>query len=336
LTSIDGHTTLITGASRGLGLLLAREFAREGCRIAICSRDGDRLRRAQDYLRREGVRDADILTRPCDVADRNQVAQFVAETTQHFGQIDILVNNAGEYHIGPVASLTVEDYQLSLDVMYWGMVYATLAVLPQMRARRSGRIVNITSMGGFVSVPCMVAYNGAKFAATGFSQGLRAELARDGIQVTTVAPGFIRTGSQVNVYFRGPKETLFMLASLALSLPFISTDADRAARRIVRATKRGDGLHMQTIPAHVLTRFNGLFPGTTANLNRAAARRVVHNGKGHDREATRGLRLQERQDSALLRFLTTWGRRAAQRFNQYGSADQSAGNERLTAPEAMP
>ena len=115
--------------------------------------------------------------------------RLVAQATEHFGRVDILVNNAGKIQVGPMHTATVEDFEHALNVMFWGVLYPTLAVLPQMRARGRGRIVNITSIGGMVSVPHLLPYTCAKFAAMGLSQGLRAELGRDGIQVTTIVPG---------------------------------------------------------------------------------------------------------------------------------------------------
>jgi short-subunit dehydrogenase len=123
---------------------------------------------------------------------------------------------------------------------YWGTVHATLAVLPEMRARRRGRIVNVTSIGGTVAVPHLLAYTASKFAAVGFSTGLAAEAARHGIRVTTVVPGLMRTGSFIRALFKGDREREMSAFSVAASLPVLTLDADRAARRIVRACERGE------------------------------------------------------------------------------------------------
>src|SRR5205823_4560715 len=139
------RVVLITGGSRGLGLAMAQEFAREGASIAICARDGAELERAKGEIERAG---GEVLTVRCDVSDRGQVETMVARVSSHFGRIDVLVNNAGVIVVGPVENQTVEDFRQCMDVMYWGTVYPTLAVMPQMRSRRFGRIVNITSIGG--------------------------------------------------------------------------------------------------------------------------------------------------------------------------------------------
>ncbi len=151
--NLQGQVALITGGSRGLGFLLAREFAHEGCRLVICARDEQELERAREDLERHG---AEVLAVPCDVADRAQVDRLVEEATQRFGRVDILVNNAGIIQVGPIETMTLQDFEDALGVMFWGVVYPTLAVLPQMLERQSGRIVNITSIGGKVSVPHLI------------------------------------------------------------------------------------------------------------------------------------------------------------------------------------
>src|SRR5207237_10885730 len=108
--------------------------------------------------------------------------------------------------VGPILSQELKDFQEAMDVMFWGTVHPTLAVLPQMLTRGRGRIVNITSIGGKVSVPHLVPYGCAKFAAVGFSEGLHAEVKRFGVNVTTVVPGLMRTGSHLNASLKGKQE----------------------------------------------------------------------------------------------------------------------------------
>jgi short-subunit dehydrogenase len=307
------YVALVTGGSRGLGLLIARELAGEGCRLVICARDEQELARAREDLERRG---AETLVVVCDVGDRGRVAEMVGEAIDRFGRIDVLVNNAGMIQVGPARSMTIEDYEEAMRVMFWGVVYPTLAVIPGMVKRGDGRIVNVTSIGGKVSVPHLLPYASAKFAAVGFSEGLRAELARDGITVTTIAPGLMRTGSTLNAFFKGDAEREYGLFSATGSLPFISMDAERAARQIVRAAKRGEAERVLSIPATLLARFHGLFPGLTADLF-GLANRVLPGPNGAVDRKQRGMELHEQVRSELLDNVTGWSLDAAERFNQH-------------------
>jgi NAD(P)-dependent dehydrogenase (short-subunit alcohol dehydrogenase family) len=306
---LRNNVVLITGGSRGLGLAMAQEFAREGASIAICARDLDELERARGEIERAG---GEVMTVQCDVTDPDQVETMVARVTSHFGRIDVLVNNAGVIMVGPVENQTLEDFRQCMDVMYWGTVYTTLAALPQMRARGFGRIVNITSIGGKLPVPHLISYNAAKHAAVGFSETLRTEVAKDGVAVVTVVPGLMRTGSQVNAYFKGQNQAEYGLFSPLASLPISSIDAHRAARQIVGATRRGDPELIVSIQAQVAARLHGLFPGMVTELM-ALGGRVLPGPGGIGAERARG---RESENAVSQSFLTALGRRAAEELNQ--------------------
>ncbi len=303
--NLSGQVALITGSSRGLGFLLAREFQRQGCRIILCARD----QAALDHAR--GELGGDTIAIRCDVTDREQVATLVRQAKSHFGRIDILVNNAGVIQVGPVEKMTIEDFENALRVMFWGVLYPTLEVLPDMLARRSGRIANITSIGGKVAVPHLLPYSCAKFAAVGFSEGLRAELHKDGIRVTTIVPGLMRTGSHLNAWFKGDPEREYAWFSVAASSPGASMSAERAARQIVRAVRRGEAERTLSLPATAMARFHGLFPGLTADLLGLTARLLP---KGGSDQLTQGRDVHERAHSRVLTALTGLGRAAAARY----------------------
>jgi NAD(P)-dependent dehydrogenase (short-subunit alcohol dehydrogenase family) len=315
-----GKVVAITGGSRGLGFLLAREFNRRGCRLAICARNEDGLRRAEFALRLDG---AEVVATTCDVGDEDQVRNWLEATTAHYGHVDVLVNNAGIIQIGPVETQTVDDFRNALDVMYWGVVYPTLAVLPQMVARRSGTIVNITSIGGRVSVPHLLPYNSAKFAAVGFSEGLRSEVARHGVKVVTVSPGLMRTGSYLQGLFKGQHEQEFTWFALGASLPLISTDAERAARQITRAAASGQAVKIVSLPAEVIARVHGLMPGVTSNVL-GLVNRLALPKADQPTVAEKGLYIQERLRSPALQYATTFGRSAARRFGEYTNGQREA------------
>src|ERR1044072_6207850 len=232
----EGKTVLITGGSRGLGLVLARGFAAEGANVAICARDPRELERARTDLVARGAR---VCAFPCDVTDRSQVKELVDVVTRHVGRVDVLVNNAGIIQVGPLELMTLEDFEQAMAVHFWGPLYATLAVLPQMRERREGRIVNIASIGGKVSVPHLVPYSARKFALGGLSGGLRAALAKGGVVVTSVFPGLMRTGSPRNATFKGQHRAEYAWFAVSDSLPVTSINAERAAAQIIDAVSRG-------------------------------------------------------------------------------------------------
>ena len=261
--SFRDKTVLISGGSRGLGLLLARELAAEGARLALCARSLEELERAEAELRSAG---AEVITMACDITERAQVHSMIGDLGDRWGPIDVLINNAGVIQVGPLEVMTVEDYEEAMKTHFWGPLYTTLAVLPEMRRRRAGRIVNITSIGGKISVPHLVPYSASKFALVGLSEGLRAELAKDGIRVTTVCPGLMRTGSPRNADFKGQHRAEYAWFSISDSLPLASMNAQRAARQIIAACRRGDAEVVLSLPALLAARFHGLFPGTTADL----------------------------------------------------------------------
>jgi short-subunit dehydrogenase len=235
--SLRGEVAIVTGGSRGLGLVLARRLAARGARLVLAARDPGELERARAGLLARG---AEVLAVPCDLAEPADAERLVAAALRRFGAVDVLVNDAGIIQVGPYESLSLDDYRAAMAVNFWGTVHATLAVLPHMRARGRGRIVNVTSIGGTVAVPHLLAYSASKFAAVGFSTGLAAEAARHGVRVTTVVPGLMRTGSFLRALFKGDREREVSAFAVAASLPVLTLDADRAARRIVRACERGE------------------------------------------------------------------------------------------------
>ena len=308
---MTGRVALVTGASRGLGFLLARELVREGCRVAVCARDPEELERARAALQSAG---GDVLAVPCDVSDRAAVEALVAQTVERFGSLDVLVLNAGVISVGGVRTLRVEDFEDALGVMFWGVVLPTLAALPHLRRSR-GRVVTITSIGGKIASPHLLPYDCAKFAAVGFSEGLTAELAREGVRVTTVVPGLMRTGSPRNAFFKDPAPREQAWFTLSDSIPGLSMDAERAARRIVAAARRGSPELVLTVPAKVGVRVHGLLPGTTIRAL-GVANRLLPRPSTDDPTAERGADIDVGRRSALFRAATTLTRRAAERYGQ--------------------
>jgi len=305
---LRNKVVLITGGSKGLGIAMARKFAEEGARLTLCARSAEELDRARNDLSSITM---DVHTEQCDVGDRDQVEQLVEDTLRREGRIDVLVNNAGVIHVGPVETMHVEQFEEAMDIMFWGMVYGTLGVLPHMRERRSGRIVNITSIGAKVSVPHLTPYSCAKSAAAAFSEGMRAELHGTGIKVVTIAPGLMRTGSFLNAKFNGAEEGEAAWFSVSSSIPGLTMGATRAAERIVEATRTGRAEVILGTPTKVLAGFKALFPGTTADLL-GLVNHLLPRGSSRTKKGAETVALRH----PLVRVLTTPERAGAKEFLQ--------------------
>src|SRR5438094_8778376 len=174
-----------------------------------------------------------------------------------------------------------------------------------MRTWGGGRVVNISSIGGKVAVPHMASYSASKFALTGLSEALRAELARDNIYVTTVAPGLMRTGSHVNAKFKGNHDNEFAWFAASAGAPLISISADRAARKILAACRRGQPSLTLTFAARAAIVGNVLFPNLTGYLMKLVNRFLPGAG---DEEGN-----QSRAGPQLCRLTPKWRTRLADR-----------------------
>ncbi len=261
-----GRTVIITGGSRGFGLAMARAFAGEGARLVLLARDKDELERASRDVREHAGQGGDVLAIRCDVTDEGEIGQAIARAARHFGHVDVLVNNAGEIQVGPVEDMAVADFQEAMAEHVYAPLHAMRAAIPYMRKQGGGRIVNIASVGGRVAIPHLVPYCTSKFALVGLSDGMRAELAKDNIRVTTVSPGLMRTGSHLNALFKGQQRAEFTLFTLAGASPLASINADRAAQQTVEACRNGTPELTISIQARLLSVANVLFPNVVARV----------------------------------------------------------------------
>ncbi len=330
---LAGQVALITGGSRGLGLAIARELAQEGCRLAICARDAEELDTAARELRNSGT---EVLPIVCDVTIESDVDALVSQAEEHYGRIDLLITVAGLIEVSQAEDLEVDDFREAMDVMFWGTLYPILAVVPGMRARRYGRIAAITSIGGKISVPRLLSYSSAKFAAVGLTEGLSVELAQDGIHVTTIVPGLMRTGSHIQAEFTGSdaqREANYGWFSLGASSP-LSARADRAARIVVRSIKRGESERIFTFPYSLASRLHGLAPATTIRLLRLVdALLPTHPAQPGDVSTESGRELERHVDSFAHKVGTALGREAETAFNQRGGDDSPSEGDRDGEPE---
>jgi NAD(P)-dependent dehydrogenase (short-subunit alcohol dehydrogenase family) len=305
-----GRSVVITGGSRGLGLALARELAHEGAHLTLLARDGAALERARVDL--AGITDQ-VLVIPCDVRAQRQVNEAIARVVDRFGQIDVLINNAGVIQAGPIEHMTIQDFADAMAVHLWGSLYTSLAAVPHMRRQGGGRIVNIASIGGLVAVPHLLPYTTSKFALVGLSNGMRAELAKDRIRVTTVCPGLMRTGSHINAQFKGRHALEFAWFSLLDSLPLTATDARRAAREIIEACRAAKSQLVITPQAKMMHLVESLLPELTA-AGMAMMNRVLPGPDGGQGDAPRLGR--DVRPEGMPAWLTAMADRASADYNE--------------------
>jgi short-subunit dehydrogenase len=314
-----GRVVAITGASRGLGLVMARQLADEGAHLAICARHAKELDRATRELRGRG---AAVLGATCDVTRPHEVRSFFDQVAQELGLVDALINNAGIIQVGPLDTMTGEDFAEAMAVHFAAPLATMQQVIPQMRRRGEGRIVNIASIGGELAVPHLLPYCASKFALVGLSDGFRAELRRHGVYVTTVCPGLMRTGSHRRAWFKGRHRAEYAWFSLGASAPLVAMNAERAARQILRACRYGRA-HVTLSPqAKAAACLNALAPELTADIAAVAARIMPQPG-GVGTQAVEGRHCASGWSPSVATLL---GERAAMRNNEMG--DEMAADAR--------
>ncbi|MDZ7957183.1 MAG: SDR family oxidoreductase [Aulosira sp. DedQUE10] len=197
-------TVLITGASQGIGKATALLFARKGYNLVLTSRQADSLQAVAQEIQSFGSTAPLIVT--CDVKDPSQVSTLVEKSLAHYSYIDILVNNAGIYASGPVEQFSLSDWHQVLDTNLWGYIHTIEALLPHFLQRGSGTIVNVSSIGGKVPTPYLVPYCTSKFAVTGLTEALEAELKPKNILVCGIYPNLIKSNFLDKAVFRGKDE----------------------------------------------------------------------------------------------------------------------------------
>ena len=310
--TLHDKVVLITGGSRGLGLVLARHVCARGGNVALIARDREELARAKADLAPCGGK---VLTIECDLLDAGQIQSAVRQIIDRFGKIDILINNAGIIEVGPFDNMTREDFERAMRLHFWAPYELISQIVPEMRIWGGGRIVNISSIGGKMAVPHLTPYSASKFALTGFSDALRIELARDNIHVTTVAPGMMRTGSHVNAKFKGKHDDEFAWFAVSAGAPLISMNADRAARKILAACRRGQPSLTLTFAARGAILGNALFPNLTGYLMKFVNRFLPEAGGEEGNKSRAGSQLRRRTPEWLTRLAD----RAAKKNNEVKS-----------------
>src|SRR5215203_3119199 len=254
------RVVVISGGSRGLGLIMARRFAAEGARLVLLARDPEELDRARAQLPAE----AEVMTIRCDIRRRGDVRAAMTTVLDKWAAVDVLINNAGVIQVGPLEHMTHEDFENAMATHFWGPLHMMFEAVPSMRRRSFGRIVNISSIGGRLAVPHLAPYSASKFALVGLSDAVRAELAPHGIRVTTVCPGLMRTGSPINADIKGQHELEYAWFAISDSMPGLTMAAERAAAKILDACRYGDPELTLTVAAKLAVRINHLAPAAVA------------------------------------------------------------------------
>ena len=191
---LSGLNAIITGASQGLGLEIARAFVRDGASVALCARDAAKLDAAARELRALATAGQKIVALPCDVSDPTAVSAFAAAAIAGLGSVQVLVNNAGIYGPkGPTESVDFAAWKHALEINLFGVLLPCRELIPHFKAQGRGKIINLSGGGATAPMPFISAYAASKAAVVRLTETLAEELRADKIDVNAVAPGFIKT-----------------------------------------------------------------------------------------------------------------------------------------------
>jgi len=194
LSNLSQRGAIVTGAGTGLGYVIAKAFLAEGAHLAICGRNASSLEQAHAELSALAAPGQQVRTFCCDVSSEQQVNDMVGQAIELLGGVHILVNNAGvQGPIGPTDEIPVDEFRRTLDINFYGVLFACRALLPHLRSRRYGKIVNLSGGGAASPRPFFSAYAVSKVAVVRFTENLAVELREDHIDVNAVAPGSLNT-----------------------------------------------------------------------------------------------------------------------------------------------
>lgn len=187
---LEGKKAIVTAASRGLGRAVALRLAEEGVELAICARGVENLKRVEEEIHRVG---GGVFAAPADVSDEKAIKDFVALAAEKLGAVDIAVNNAGGPKPGKFGDLAQADWENAFNLTFMSVVRLCHEVIPHMRKRGSGRIINLSSLSVKQPLEGLISSNSIRLAVTGLAKTLADELAPENITVNTVCPGFALT-----------------------------------------------------------------------------------------------------------------------------------------------
>ncbi|NLT41702.1 MAG: SDR family oxidoreductase [Anaerolineae bacterium] len=250
---LDGRVAIVTGAGRGIGRATAEMYAREGARVVLAARSTDEINEGVAAVEQAGGQAIGV---PTDVRDKAQVERLVAATLDRFGRVDVLFNNAGVARHAYVLDTSEEDWDLTFDVNVKGVFLCCQAVLPHMIARRSGKIINVSSGAGLRGSAWKAAYSASKFAVIGFAESLAAEVGQYGISVNTICPGPVATAMRARSYPFEKPELLPQPDEVAKLALFLASDDSRTIQNgVIRV-----GVGPEPIPTDERQTEDGLPP----------------------------------------------------------------------------
>jgi len=257
MRDLKGRNAILTGASRGLGVHMAEALAREGVNLALAARSPDLLEGVGEELAALGVRTVGV---PTDLAEPEQVAHLVAEAERQLGPIDLLVNNAGVQFTQPYEDCPPERIELVVRVNLLAPLLLARAVLPGMRSRGRGHIVNIASLAGKIGLPFAAPYGATKAGLIQFTHSLRTELAGTPVGASVICPGFV---SDDGMFARS--EDLTGPAPVLLT----PTTPDRVVRAVLRAIRRNTAeTIVNPLPARLVSILQEAIPGSVPFTHR--------------------------------------------------------------------
>lgn len=216
---------MITGAASGIGYATALAFSKIDSKIAICSRRNSKLKELESKIKQNGT---EVYSKNFDVTQRNDSISFAKEIFEKWGHIDVLINSAGVAPLSLIKNLKINEWEQMINVNIKGLMYTTAAVLPYMIEKKSGHIVNLSSVAGRIVFPAGSVYCATKHAVTAFSEGLRQELSpKFNIRITCLEPGVVKTG-------------------------LINQTKDESLQKFVENTKKESGLKAEDIAKIIL------------------------------------------------------------------------------------
>lgn len=252
--SLQNKVALVTGAGSGIGKSLAELLSSKGAKLALADWDEAGLQSTADSL------NTPVISEKLDVADRHSVEEFAKKAIAHYGQVDVIINNAGVALLQKAQDMRYQDLEWLMDINFWGVVYGTHAVLPQMLERDTGYIVNISSLYGQIAWPGNSAYCAAKFAVRGYTEVMTQDLKGTGVKALSVHPGGIQTNIVRNARFSDSDDTPNKDTVVKAFDKLAMTSADSAAKQIVRAMERQKVKLIIGQDAKFLDRAQRLFP----------------------------------------------------------------------------